>query len=52
MATPSAPPWRVTDTMSKPTPKTDEPSFEDAMQRLDEIVAGTYTEALPEYLSE
>ena len=26
--------------MSKPSPKTDEPSFEDAMQRLDEIVAG------------
>lgn len=26
--------------MSKPNPKSDEPSFEDAMQRLDEIVAG------------
>ena len=26
--------------MSKPSSKTDEPSFEDAMQRLDEIVAG------------
>ncbi|MDI1314154.1 exodeoxyribonuclease VII small subunit [Prosthecobacter sp.] len=26
--------------MSKPSPKSDEPSFEDAMQRLDEIVGG------------
>jgi len=26
--------------MSKPSTKSDEPSFEDAMQRLDEIVAG------------
>lgn len=26
--------------MSKPIPQTDEPSFEDAMQRLDEIVSG------------
>lgn len=26
--------------MSKPSPKSDEPSFEDAMQRLEEIVVG------------
>lgn len=26
--------------MSKPSPKSEEPSFEDAMQRLDEIVGG------------
>jgi exodeoxyribonuclease VII small subunit len=37
---PSVPPWRVIFRMSKPISKTDEPSFEDAMLRLDEIVAG------------
>lgn len=37
---PSVPPWHVIDPMNKPSSKTDETSFEDAMQRLDEIVAG------------
>ena len=37
---PSVPPRLVIIHMSKPVSKTDEPSFEDAMQRLDEIVAG------------